>query len=125
MMALGAGAALIGAALLYHFVTSGEESNEVEVPEVSHDELVESLKKENLLEVPPRQNGQIDTNYFLRLLQFVGKTTREMTAEKRKYLTAERRAVYNKDEAAYGAIVKQTIELEDQAAQKILREILE
>jgi hypothetical protein len=45
------------------------------------------------------RNGQrIETDYFLRLLQFVGATTREELAEIKKDLTVKRRACYQKSD---------------------------
>mgnify|MGYP000340683515 CR=1 FL=1 len=75
LIALGAGAALITAALAYHFISQSggnEESEEVDVEEV-----IELLKADKLDEVKKDANGMIDSQYFLKLLQFVGATTRE------------------------------------------------
>jgi hypothetical protein len=74
LIALGAGAALITAALAYHFISQSggnEGSDEVQV------EVSEQLKAQNLDEVKKDANGTIDSQYFLKLLQFVGATTRE------------------------------------------------
>jgi hypothetical protein len=83
-LALAAAGTLIGAALLYHYATtSGEGDTETH----TRDELVEELKKAGLDEVVKEKTGMIESRYFLKLLQFVGATTRERTASKRKQLT--------------------------------------
>jgi hypothetical protein len=78
MYALGAGAALIGAALVYHFVSKADGDEEtIPVIEVDADFIVEELKKSGLDQVNRLGHGGLDTNYFLKLLQFVGAETRE------------------------------------------------
>ena len=68
----------------------------------------------------------MDTEYFLRLLQFVGQQTRERTTDKRKALTEERRVAYKKEDwTKYEEIIKKSLELEDQYAQTVLKEVIE
>lgn len=56
----------------------------------------------------------IDSRYFLKLLQFVGATTRERTATKRKALTEQRRKQFvAKNWKEYESVVKSFIEVED------------
>lgn len=80
-MAVAAAGALIGAALLYHYASSSGEGDS-DTP--SREDLVEELKKAGLDEVVKEKTGMIESRYFLKLLQFVGATTRERTAAKRK-----------------------------------------
>ena len=128
MMALGAGAALIGAALVYHFVSKTDaEGEDGAVPEMEIDEefIAAELKKAQLDVVARSAQGGMDTNYFLKLLQFVGAETRESTKERRQYLTKTRREAYKKqDWDAYTEVVRKATKEEDQAAQKILNQIL-
>lgn len=78
MYALGAGAALIGAALVYHFVSNKDGDDEsIPVLEVDSEFIYEELKKSGLDQVGRGPNGMLETNYFLKLLQFVGAETRE------------------------------------------------
>lgn len=124
MIALGAGAALIGAALVYHFASKNQEDS-IEIPEMEFDELLTKLKAQQLDTAVKAGNGMIETNYFLRLLQFVGKSTRDTTEEVRKELTDKRRKAYKEgNDEEYERIVGQAIDLEDKAAQGILNQIL-
>jgi hypothetical protein len=68
----------------------------------------------------------IESRYFLKLLQFVGATTRERTAPKRKALTEQRRKHFkSKNWNEYESVVRSFIEVEDQAAQNLLKDVLE
>lgn len=68
----------------------------------------------------------LDTEYFLKLLQFIGEHTRERTKGKRKALTEERRKHYSgKDWDAYDGVIKKALDLEDTAAQSVLKETIE
>jgi len=68
----------------------------------------------------------IESRYFLKLLQFVGATTRERTASKRKTLTEQRRKHYkSKNWKDYETVVRSFIEVEDSAAQTLLKDVLE
>lgn len=120
-LAIAGAGALIGAALLYHYASGTAEGEEVP----STEDLVADLKKEGLDDVQ-RQGSLIESRYFLKLLQFVGATTRDRTAPKRKQLTEERRKHYkSKDWKKYEDIVRSFIEVEDQAAQSLLKDVLE
>ena len=112
-LAVAGAGALIGAALLYHYASGTSEEDDAP----SRDELVQQLKAGGLDEVLKDKNGMIDSRYFLKLLQFVGATTRERTAPKRKSLTEQRRKHYkSKNWKEYETVVKSFIEVEDQAA---------
>jgi hypothetical protein len=122
IIALGAGAALIGAAIIYHLASSsGKEEGAAPTDiELDYSRIEEQVKKQNLMNVV-RNGPRIDTGYFLRLLQFVGATTREELAEIKKDLTVKRRACYKKgDWDGYEEIVASVLLLEDSTAQKIL-----
>ncbi len=116
IIALGAGAALIGAALIYHLVSSNSEPTVNTEVELDTGRIEEEVKKQKLDQV--QRSGQgIETSYFLRLLQFVGATTRDETAEVRKELTANRRVCYKKqDWEGYEAIVASALQMEDTTA---------
>jgi hypothetical protein len=63
MYALGAGAALIGAALIYHFVSKSDADDDGEqVPALNMDPetISEQLKKSGLENVFRSQNGGLD-----------------------------------------------------------------
>jgi predicted ATP-binding protein involved in virulence len=128
MYALGAGAALVGAALIYHFVskTSVEDDDAVPQLEVDSEFIAEELKKSGLDQIVRGANNTLENNYFLKLLQFVGAETREQSKERRAYLTKQRREAYKKEDwEAYQECVSKAVSEEDIVAQKILVQILE
>ena len=76
--AVGAGVAIIGAALIYHFVTK-TDSDEGSIPalEIDSEVITKEVKMAGLDNVLRGYNGGLENNYFLKLLQFVGAETRE------------------------------------------------
>ena len=76
--AVGAGVAIIGAALIYHFVTK-TDSDEGSIPalEIDSEVIAKEVKMAGLDNVLRGANGGLENNYFLKLLQFVGAETRE------------------------------------------------
>ena len=86
MVLAGAGA-LIGAALVLNYL-NGDSSE-------SHDDISKALEKSNIKQPVHDANGQLETKYFLELLQFVGEQTRAVNHDVRKKLTDERRKHYD------------------------------
>jgi len=67
----------------------------------------------------------LESRYFLRLLQFVGERTRDHTKANRDKITKDRRAHYKAAEwKEYEDCVKKGLDLEDQASQHVLTDIL-
>ena len=68
----------------------------------------------------------LDPQYFLKLLSYVGETTRDRTAKDRKNFASQRREFYKKEQwTEYEEIVKNALNNEDQAAQAVLKQVLE
>ena len=79
MLALAGGAAIFGAALIWFMIKSESEDHDEEddTPQVpEEDQLKQQLEAKNLLVPKKDARNQLDTQYFLTLLQFVGENTR-------------------------------------------------
>lgn len=76
--AVGAGVAIIGAALIYYFVTK-TDTDEVSIPtlEIDSEVIAKQIKLAGLDNILRSANGGMENNYFLKLLQFVGAETRD------------------------------------------------
>lgn len=80
LIALGAGIALVGAALIYNWVSNSDATEASDDPtdaipeaaEIDSEEIEKKLAAAKLDQVNYNQSGQLDTNYFLKLMQFVG-----------------------------------------------------
>lgn len=84
------------------------------------------LEKAKLSTVKKGANGMLDVQYYLYLLQFIGENTRKKTEEAKKCATEARRAAYKKkDWDSYKKVVDATIKLENDAAQMILKQVIE
>ena len=67
----------------------------------------------------------LDSHYFLNLLQFIGKTARERTKASRLKYQEERRKYYKVEQwEQYEAVLKKSLEGEDQAAQAAVTEVI-
>ena len=66
---MGAGVAIIGAALIYHFVTK-TDSDEGSIPalEIDSEIITKEVKMAGLDNVLRGANGGLENNYFLKLL---------------------------------------------------------
>ena len=66
---MGAGVAIIGAALIYHFVTK-TDSDEGSIPalEIDSEVITKEVKMAGLDNVLRGANGGLENNYFLKLL---------------------------------------------------------
>ena len=66
---MGAGVAIIGAALIYHFVTK-TDSDEGSIPalEIDSELIAKEVKMAGLDNVLRGANGGLENNYFLKLL---------------------------------------------------------
>ena len=71
LMAVAAGAALVGAALLYHFVFADDAEEDVDVGNDT-DTLLEEMKKAKVDKVQKAPNGaMLHPEYTLKLLNFI------------------------------------------------------
>ena len=134
MIALGAGAALIGAALLYYFSSKGGDDAPdylraalaVTAPEASSAEIATKIDQKNLRDVKRNERpGYLDSHYFLNVLQLVGEMTKEGLKEGHKTIVDSRREAYRqKDDESYTEIVQHQTQMEQQYSMKILEELV-
>ena len=111
-----AGVLLSAAALWYSYREDGDKQAT---------DMLKKLTEAELTDVKKKESGQLDTQYFLNLLQFVGLETRARTSGLRKQCHKERRKHYNtKDWAAYRKVVKKIVDGEDEMAQTVVKEII-
>ena len=90
MLAVGGGAILIGAALLYHFAFADDDDNAGQV----EGQLLDELREHKLDEIQKTPQGQLDPMYFCQLLNFIGLRNKAQTTQKRNELTQKRREAY-------------------------------
>ena len=83
--------ALVGAALLWHYVNADDD--EEAAPEITPSELRSDLEKKDLVNVKRDERG-IEPAYFIRLLQFIGETNKARTAGSREKSVKIRREHY-------------------------------
>lgn len=126
--ALGAGIAVIGAALVYMLMKSDSGSGEdYDQPAVDKDDLEQRIEAEKLRQVAYEPNSnRIQNEYFLKLLQFVGVQTRQQLEDQRKVMVAKRRQHFKQENwDAYREIVSKLLQMEDKMATEILNCVLE
>ena len=101
-LGVAAATALVGAALLYHFVFSDDDETEGAATDITT-----LLQEAGLDQVQKGRNGQgLEPRYFLKLLQFMAKTGKERRSEEKKEALAARRQHYqDKNWEAYKEIV--------------------
>ena len=110
---LAAAGALVGAALLFHWATSGDEEDAAGAG-LDSDKLLKALEQAGLNKPKQTPQGMLETKYFLDLLQFVGVTSKDQTKPQRQRNVDNRRKAYKaKDWEEYERIVKDTITQED------------
>lgn len=121
IMGIAAGCALIGAALIYHFVFADEEE------EVAAGNLIADLEAAGLDKVKKAPNGSmLDPQYLCKLLNFTTVTARKRNEEERKQLIEQRRACYKNEQwNDYRDIVQQIFQKDDQMCQVVIKEIFE
>ena len=127
---LAAAGALIGAALLFHWATSAEDEDDGtpsgSAGSSSRDKLQKDLEGADLIAVKKTAQGMLDSQYFLSLLQFVGQTARDRTKSLRLKCQEDRRKFYKTEEwDQYEAVIKKALEAEDQAAQAVVKEVID
>ena len=120
-LGIAAASALVGAALLYHYVFS-DADDETAVPNI-----MEELKEAKLDVVKKSASGNmLDPKYMVELLNFVTTTGRKRREGERNQALEARRAAYkanNWDE--YREIVATQFQKEDQMCQTVMREVLD
>ena len=121
-LGIAAATALIGAALLYHYV-SGEDDGE----DGPASGIQAELEEANLATVKRHeQSGQLDPIYTCKMLNFVTLTARKRRHDERTEAINERRECYEKENwDRYRQIVKEQFMAEDQMCQVVLREAME
>ena len=88
--------------------------------------LQKDLEGADLIAVKKTAQGMLDSQYFLSLLQFVGQTARDRTKSLRLKCQEDRRKFYKTEEwDQYEAVIKKAPEAEDQAAQAVVKEVID
>jgi hypothetical protein len=118
----GALGGLVAAALAWHYFSDAGEGDDAP-EEITADELMEKLKEKGLDQVK-RNNGMIEGNYFIQLLQFIGETNKARLSESRASCSKRRREAFKKDNMEeYAEIVKASFQEEDKSAQEIMMQV--
>ena len=86
-LGLAAATALVGAALLYHFVFSDEEE------EVKANELQTALEEAGLSEAK-KQGGMLDPQYTIKLMNFIAVNARKQRQSERDEALKQRRELF-------------------------------
>ena len=122
LLGIAAATALIGAALLYHYVSGDDEE-----AEGAATGIMAELEEANLGTVKRHeQSGQLDPIYTCKMLNFVTLTARKRRHDERTEAISERRECYSKEDwTRYRQIVKEQFMAEDQMCQVVLREAME
>ena len=121
-LGIAAATALIGAALLYHYVSGEDDGDDGPATGIQAE-----LEEANLATVKRHeQSGQLDPIYTCKMLNFVTLTARKRRNEERTEAINERRECYEKENwDRYRQIVKEQFMAEDQMCQVVLREAME
>lgn len=127
-MGLGAFGALVAAALIYNYV-SGDDGDDDEgstpTPQFDASELMKELAEKDLTNVK-RKDGMLETDYFLRLLNFIGATNKKRTEGDRSKTTKQRRKHFQaKEWDEYSTLVQNSFLEEDRSAQAVMSEVNE
>lgn len=119
-LGIAAATALIGAALLYHYVSGDEEE------EGATGGIMTELEEAGLATVQRAQTGQLDPKYTCQMLNFVTITARKRRHDERTTAINQRRECYKSENwTQYRQIVKEQFMAEDQMCQVVLRETME
>ena len=117
-LGLATAGVLLGGYVIYKWATSA--------PKEKVSDIADKLEKANLTEVKKGEKGQLDSQYFLSLLQFVGQETRLRTRDLRQHGYEERRKHYqSKEWEKYKGSIKKIIEHEDITAQAVVKEVIQ
>mmetsp|Transcript_20830 Transcript_20830/g.25511 ORF Transcript_20830/g.25511 Transcript_20830/m.25511 type:complete len:243 (+) Transcript_20830:44-772(+) len=122
-LGIAAATAVVGAALLYHFVFAGDDEEE---SGSSHAQVMRELTEAGLEKVKKTpDNTMLDPKYMLQLLNFVTKTGRTRRETARNEALDERLRLYKegKDDE-YRELVKQQFEADDQMCQQVMQELM-
>ena len=94
MIALGAGLAFSGAALIYYWIAAGGPLKNLEEPPVVPEDLQIKLQARNLMKAVKGSSGLLDPVYFLNLLQMVSTQTKEALKVNHALIRTERRKAF-------------------------------
>ena len=120
-LGLAAATALVGAALMWQYVFNADDDED----EAATGGIQAELEAAGLFEVK-KQNGMLDPQYMVKLLNFVTCLSRKRReTERNAALDTRREAFKEKKWDAYRDIVKEQFMAEDQMCQAVLREALE
>ena len=123
-LGIAAATAVVGAALLYHFVFSGDE--EEDSGSRSTGNIIAELQEAGLDKVKKTPDGtMLDPKYMLQLLNFVTQTGRKRREGERNE-ALERRLQLYKDQRddEYRELVKEQFEKDDKMAQQVMTELM-
>ena len=120
-LGLAAATALVGAALMWQYVFNADDDED----EAATGGIQAELETAGLFEVK-KQNGMLDPQYMVKLLNFVTCLSRKRReTERSAALETRREAMKVKNWDEYRGIVKEQFMAEDQMCQAVLREALE
>lgn len=142
-IALGLGAIVVGAAVLYRMVSGGntddpnkeprqdteQEDSEDDYadPEINNEAISAAIVAEKLNEME-KDNGQglIPFPTFMKILMFITKQSKVLLKDQKDRITKKRREAFkNKDDDLYKEIVKKTLELDNNIMMTISQVVLD
>lgn len=103
LLAIAGAGLLIGAAFLFHWANQGEEDTV---------DLREEIKAQGLDKVV-KKDGKLETNYFLKLLQFIGVENKARMA-KLGLVKERRKAFREKNMDQYKSLAMKELQMNDQ-----------
>lgn len=120
-LGVAAATALVGAALLYHYVFSDPDEEAAAVS------IIDELKEANLDKVRKGPSGNmLEPKYMVELLNFVTTTGRKRREGDRSAALDARRAAYKSSNwEEYREIVSTQFQKEDQMCQLVMKEVLD
>ena len=122
-LGIAAATAVVGAALLYHFVFSGDDEDD----SGSGAPIMQELQAAGLDKVKKTPDGtMLDPKYMLQLLNFVTLTGRKRRGAEREAALERRLQLFkeNNDEE-YRALVKEQFEKDDMMSQQVMQELMQ
>ena len=122
LMAVAAGAALVGAALLYHFVFA--DAGDEEAP--SDDQILKLLQTAKLDKVQKAPNGvMLHPHYMLKLLNFITQEARKRRTHEREAALKQRRQFFTDSKwDEYRDIIKEQFIADDTMCNVVMEDVL-
>ena len=118
-LGIAAATAVVGAALLYHFVFSGDDDD-------GDAQILKELQAAGLDKVKKTPDGtMLDPKYMLQLLNFVTQTGRKRRETERNAALERRLQLFKeKKDDEYRELVKEQFEQDDRMAQQVMTELM-